>query len=119
MGEICCLNGQVYDNGICAANCPSERPVDNGGVCECESGKSDLGGGLCCAEGELNMLGVCHDECFLDMIPNDDTDTCECPAGQANLNGVCCLENKKMYNGDCINSCQDVGKVEIEGLCGK
>ena len=119
MSEICCLDGQVYDNGNCADTCPSERPMDTGGVCECEANKNDLGGGLCCADGEYNYDGFCEDSCGPQREPNDDTDTCECPPGKANLNGVCCPENQKMKDGGCVDSCQDVGKMEVEGLCGK
>ena len=117
MGEICCLDGQVYDNGICAANCPSERPMENGGICECESGKFDLGGGLCCVDGDFNNNGECANMCPAERPVEHSNGTCGCH--HANLNGVCCLENQKMYNGDCVNSCQDNGKIDVEGLCGK
>ena len=118
MSEICCLDGQVYDNGNCADTCPIERSMNNGGVCGCAADKNDFGGGLCCSIGKFNYNGECAITCPLDTVLNEDTDTCECPPGKANLNGICCANGKKMFDSQCVDSCPP-DTEEFEGLCRK
>ena len=97
IGGLCCNVTQVNDFGICKNECGSERPVENGRVCECAEGLYQLGNGHCCNSTSLD--GACAQQiqkmkrvkeyCLVDDNDGICRDSAECFTMASPARGTC------------------------------
>ena len=95
----CCLTSRVYKVGSTDTCCAKDlsQASDNTKVC-CTGNKVNVGGGLCCASGQINASGHC------------------CNSGQGWADNMCCASNRIYTAGNTKKCCESPNEF-INGIC--
>ncbi len=108
-GDICCLNGQICNNGTCQNPSGSQDACSLSGGIQC--------GSLCCTNGQTCTNGTC-----VGSAPQ----TNECNGdGETKCGDICCKNGQTCNNGQCLdgtpveNECSGDGETKCGDICCK